>query len=135
MREAQAEGLTGRCSRERHERDPVREQLARMAGQQRAADAARYAVGRREDVAHRVTTLGVTWPTRARGRPSPLAWYVPFAGSFGFLFSMFMHDGARCVVAQPAASGRAAVRQVAAARPGRRAIGAGRMRGIARTDA
>jgi hypothetical protein len=42
----------------------------------------------------------VTWLTRASGSPVAPAWYVLFAASFGLLASVFMHDGAPCVVAR-----------------------------------
>ena len=42
----------------------------------------------------------VTWLTHASGSPVAPAWYVLFAASFGLLASVFMHDGAPCVLAR-----------------------------------
>ncbi|QIX15076.1 MFS transporter [Burkholderia multivorans] len=42
----------------------------------------------------------VTWLTRASGSPVAPAWYVLFAASFGLAASVFMRDGAPCVLAR-----------------------------------
>ena len=47
----------------------------------------------------------VTWLTRASGSPVAPAWYVLFAASFGLAASVFMHDGAPCVLARRQFSG------------------------------
>ncbi|WP_321895236.1 MFS transporter [Burkholderia cepacia] len=42
----------------------------------------------------------VTWLTHVSGSPVAPAWYVLFAATFGLLASVFMHDGAPCVLAR-----------------------------------